>query len=105
MEFQDASAIGSTETQNGSHQIMIDSDDEAPPSLVEYQEITTKRIPVSILTGFLGSGMKIVINFDDFSIGKTTLLNYLLRKQHGKRIAIIENEFSSGLGLFCGIDQ
>ncbi len=31
-------------------------------------------------------------------IGKTTLLNYLLRVYHGKRIVIIENEFSSGLG-------
>ncbi|MGA9597874.1 MAG: GTP-binding protein [Acidimicrobiia bacterium] len=39
----------------------------------------TEKIPVTILTGFLGSG-------------KTTLLNYILREQHGKRIAIIENE-------------
>ncbi|MCY3617262.1 MAG: GTP-binding protein [Acidimicrobiaceae bacterium] len=35
---------------------------------------------MTILTGFLGSG-------------KTTLLNYILRENHGKRIAIIENEF------------
>ena len=26
-------------------------------------------------------------------------MNYLLRHNHGKRIAIIENEFSSGLGI------
>ncbi len=39
-----------------------------------------EKIPVTILTGFLGSG-------------KTTLLNYILREHHGKRIAIIENEF------------
>jgi G3E family GTPase len=37
------------------------------------------KIGVTILTGFLGSG-------------KTTLLNYILREQHGRRIAIIENE-------------
>jgi G3E family GTPase len=35
---------------------------------------------VLVITGFLGAG-------------KTTLLNYILTAQHGKRIAIIENEF------------
>ncbi len=39
-----------------------------------------KRTPVTIVTGFLGSG-------------KTTLLNRLLNETHGKRIAVIENEF------------
>ncbi|XP_068637168.1 uncharacterized protein [Aristolochia californica] len=38
------------------------------------------RIPATIITGFLGSG-------------KTTLLNYILTADHGKRIAVIENEF------------
>jgi len=45
------------------------------------------RIPCSVLTGFLGSG-------------KTTLLNHILEANHGRRIAVIENEFGE-----VGIDD
>lgn len=45
------------------------------------------KVPVTVITGFLGSG-------------KTTLLNRILREQHGKRIAVIENEFGE-----VGIDS
>ncbi|MCE0483847.1 MAG: GTP-binding protein [Methylacidiphilales bacterium] len=44
-------------------------------------------IPVTVITGFLGAG-------------KTTLLNRILTENHGKRIAVIENEFGE-----IGIDH
>ena len=46
-----------------------------------------EMVPVTMLTGFLGSG-------------KTTLLNRILKEQHGRRIAVIENEFGE-----AGIDN
>src|ERR1700754_3662994 len=49
--------------------------------------MTDTRTPVTVLTGFLGAG-------------KTTLLNHILTANHGKRVAVIENEFGE-----IGVDQ
>jgi hypothetical protein len=45
------------------------------------------RTPVTVLTGYLGAG-------------KTTLLNRILTEDHGKRYAVIVNEFGE-----IGIDN
>ena len=69
-------------------------DEEEPPSLVDVthpsvsaaanpiisqlQDLSTTKVPLTIVTGYLGAG-------------KTTLVNYILKEQHGKKIAVILN--------------
>ncbi|XP_054254149.1 zinc-regulated GTPase metalloprotein activator 1A-like isoform X9 [Indicator indicator] len=67
-------------------------EDEDCPDLVpidtggaeETESSPSRKIPVTIITGYLGAG-------------KTTLLNYILTEQHNKRIAVILNEFGEGV--------
>ncbi|XP_050768633.1 COBW domain-containing protein 1-like isoform X3 [Gymnogyps californianus] len=69
-------------------------EDEECPDLVpidaggaeETEPSPSRKIPVTIITGYLGAG-------------KTTLLNYILTEQHKKRIAVILNEFGEGSAL------
>lgn len=61
------------------------------------QNFLRSKIPATVITGFLGSG-------------KTTMIRHLLENAHGKRIALIINEFGD-LGVDgalikgCGIDN
>jgi len=57
-----------------------DQDDEAPNLVSESDDAPQGKVPITIVTGYLGAG-------------KTTLLNYILTEQHGKKIAVILNEF------------
>ena len=69
-------------------------DEEEPPNLVDVthssvsaaanpiishlQDLSLAKVPLTIVTGYLGAG-------------KTTLVNYILKEQHGKKIAVILN--------------
>jgi G3E family GTPase len=54
---------------------------------VTSDQATSEKVPVTVLTGYLGAG-------------KTTLLNRILSEPHGKKYAVIVNEFGE-----IGIDN
>jgi G3E family GTPase len=73
----------------------MEDDEEEPPLAVQIAEekIVAASPPngdvsvgVTVITGYLGSG-------------KSTLVNYILSSQHGKRIAVILNEFGEEIGV------
>ncbi|KAI6906022.1 cobW-domain-containing protein [Hortaea werneckii] len=78
----------------------MDEDDDAPPMLVaadgsdptastlnaDMEDVKIARVPISIITGYLGAG-------------KTTLLNYILTARHGKKIAVVLNEFGNSSSI------
>ncbi|CAG8746303.1 15156_t:CDS:2 [Gigaspora margarita] len=68
--------------------------DSSESKVKDTDKTLSSKVPITIITGFLGSG-------------KSTLLNYILTNQHGKRIAVILNEFgeSSGIEKALSINQ
>ncbi|KAF2877657.1 CobW/HypB/UreG, nucleotide-binding domain-containing protein [Massariosphaeria phaeospora] len=74
----------------------MDADDEIP-TLVPHNNVPdavpssddaapAAKVPITIVTGYLGAG-------------KTTLLNYILTEEHGKKIAVILNEFGDSIDI------
>ncbi|KAE8348207.1 CobW/HypB/UreG, nucleotide-binding domain-containing protein [Aspergillus coremiiformis] len=50
------------------------------------KQLSPSRVPITLVTGYLGAG-------------KTTLLNYILSEKHGKKIAVIMNEFGDSTDI------
>ncbi|GFZ10892.1 cobalamin biosynthesis CobW-like protein [Actinidia rufa] len=85
--------------------MIMEDDEEEPPIAVEINEtldlapptpsdqsdqrqdiVEAPPVGVTVITGYLGAG-------------KSTLVNYVLNTQHGKRIAVILNEFGEEIGV------
>ncbi|KAK9105355.1 hypothetical protein Scep_022199 [Stephania cephalantha] len=67
----------------------MDDEEETPPLAVEISDINDAKeyvVGVTVITGYLGAG-------------KSTLINYVLNAQHGKKIAVILNEFGEEIGV------
>src|ERR1039458_3114864 len=59
------------------------------------EQVSSEKVPVTVVTGYLGAG-------------KTTLLNRILSEPHGKKYAVIVNEFGEiGIDndLVVGVDE
>lgn len=67
-------------------EVAAESDDEVPNLVQDPNALPTTKVPLTIVTGYLGAG-------------KTTLLNYILTAQHGKKIAVILNEFGDSIDI------
>jgi G3E family GTPase len=67
-------------------EVAANEDDEIPNLIQDPNALPTTKVPLTIVTGYLGAG-------------KTTLLNYILTAQHGKKIAVILNEFGDSIDI------
>ncbi|CAN1838839.1 Zinc-regulated GTPase metalloprotein activator 1 [Linum perenne] len=84
----------------------MENEEDNPPVAVEITSSgnppisrahdDTLSVGVTVITGYLGSGKSTVIIKTIFS---HQLVNYILNAKHGKRIAVILNEFGEEIGV------
>ncbi|CAH9115859.1 unnamed protein product [Cuscuta epithymum] len=65
---------------------VVESSDPSSQTSFHLETTDASPVGVTVITGHLGSG-------------KSTLINYILSAQHGKKIAVILNEFGEELGV------
>ena len=93
----------------------MEREDEAPPDLVdtsantppprssnlellasELGDTAISKVPITIVTGLKEVTVDIETHVNEWNsgylgAGKTTLMNFILKEQHGKKIAVILN--------------
>ncbi|KAM0303441.1 hypothetical protein ACHAO8_011497 [Botrytis cinerea] len=83
----------------------MDADDDIPMLVdVEGKEVNAEakeakpiKVPITIVTGKFLSIYNTYLGY--LGAGKTTLMNYILNEQHGKKIAVILNEFGDSADI------
>ncbi|KAA8574037.1 hypothetical protein EYC84_005571 [Monilinia fructicola] len=95
ISIQQRKEEGEEEQEERKFIFVMDLDDDIPMlvdaegkdvDVEEKDENPIIKVPITIVTGYLGAG-------------KTTLMNYILNEQHGKKIAVILNEFGDSADI------
>ncbi|XP_042412740.1 COBW domain-containing protein 1-like [Zingiber officinale] len=75
----------------------MDDDDDLPPLAIRVKEEVIQ--PISSETTSVESPVGVTVITGYLGAGKSTLVNYVLNAQHGKKIAVILNEFGEEIGV------
>lgn len=85
VKLDDGKLIFAPQDKDGVIRLLLkepDMGDYDPDEFVDDEVPDAEKLPVTVITGFLGSG-------------KTTLINHILSNKEGIKVCVIENEFGS----------
>lgn len=78
----------------------MEDDDDCPPLAVELPlQMPSPPVPASSAAAAPASPVGVTVITGYLGAGKSTLVNYILSAQHGKKIAVILNEFGEEIGV------